>query len=63
MSELSLRRQALTCVLLCALAPLPSCAATPTPYRVRFADLAHGTAVGYDGQRALVRPRPKGVIG
>jgi hypothetical protein len=54
MSELSLRRHALTCALLCALASLPACAATPAPYRVRFADLAHGTAVGYDGQRALV---------
>jgi hypothetical protein len=54
MSELSLRRHALTCALLSAFASLPSCAATPAPYRVRFADLAHGTAVGYDGHRPLV---------
>jgi hypothetical protein len=54
MSDLSLRRHARTCALLCALASLPACAATPAPYRVRFADLAHGGAVGYDGQRPLV---------
>jgi hypothetical protein len=39
---------------LCAPATLPACAATPAAYRVRFADVAHGAAVGYDDQRALV---------
>jgi len=52
MSQLFSRGRALACVALFTLAS--ACAATPAPYRIRYADVASGAIAGYDGKRALV---------
>ncbi len=54
MPELSSPRCALACAVLSTLVALPACASTPDPYRVRYADVAHGAASRYDGKRPLI---------
>lgn len=54
MLDHSWRGHALTGALFCALFCTSACAATPTPFRVRYADASHGGSQGYDGKRPLV---------
>ncbi len=54
MSQHSWRERVLAGAAWCALVSTSACAGTPAPYRVHYADVAHGGSQGYDGKRPLV---------